>query len=129
MQSIILMQRDRYLRYINAKSFSISLKTLTTYKKDPVKVIEFRTPNGTSDYRLWLNYITFFSSFLNCVKTKCFDKELIDYKFENLTGLLQKDLFSIDEGNANELADMIFKDQVDKDNFKEQYFSQDRRLI
>ena len=122
-------KRDRYLRYINAKSFSISLKTLTTYKKDPVKVIEFRTPNGTSDYRLWLNYITFFSSFLNCVKTKCFDKELIDYKFENLTGLLQKDLFSIDEGNANELADMIFKDQVDKDNFKEQYFSQDRRLI
>lgn len=119
----------RYSRYINNKSYGVSLKTLTRSKENPIKVVEFRTPNGCSEYKLWLNYITFFSSFVTYLKSNKFDKEMIDYKFDNLVYQLDKDLFKIDEESANELSDMIFKDEIDRVNFKEQYFSQDRRLI
>lgn len=120
---------SRYLRYINNKSFGISLKTLTHDKKDSIKVIEFRTPNGTSEYKLWINYITFFSSFLKIIKSNKFDEEKINYKFEKLNFSKSSDLFKIDEELANELADMIFVDEIDKDNFKNQYFTEDKSLI
>lgn len=119
----------RYARYINARTYGIKLKTLTKNDKDSIKVIEFRTPKGCSDYRLWLNYITFYSSLLSYVKGSNFDKELIDYKFENMKFVPISEMTHIDEKSANELSDMIFLDDIDATNFKEQYFSVNRKLI
>ncbi len=119
---------DQYRRFIRTKTFGICLKTKTKSDNDKIRVVEFRTPNGSDDYRLWLNYITFFSSLLSYVKRDC-DTEFIDYKFEHLNFIPFHDMTKIDEKNALELSDLIFRDEVDAGNFKEQYFAVNRKLI
>lgn len=114
---------DSYCIFINNKSYALSLKTKTINEKDPIKVIEFRTPNGTSNYYLWMNYIIFFSSFLKCIEKKKYDKEYIDYLFNE--GCLVDSLNEynvIDEKKAIEFADLIYQDNIEKDYFYNQYF-------
>ena len=67
-------------------------------------VIEFRIPNGSMREEVWQNYINFFSKLLLACK-KELDIEKILYKINN------------NEHNSVELADLIFNDQIDKNNF------------
>lgn len=103
------------------KQESISLKlNKAKYKK---ALIEFRSPNSTDNIGLWQNYITLFYYMLKYVKDKNYDKEKIDYLFERC--YIKRDIESILEYNkikkAIELADMIFKEDIDKCLFLEQY--------
>lgn len=109
---------------INNKFFGLSLKTLTENKEDPIKVIEVRTPNGTDNFYLWMNYIIFFSSFLTCVKNGTYDTEYIDYVFNKITydGNDLEGLVKIDEKKAVEFANLIYIDEAEKECFYNQYF-------
>lgn len=114
---------NSYRPFINNKLFALSLKTKTQSKDDPIKVIEFRTPNGTSNFNLWMNYIVFFSAFLKCIEKNNFDKKYIDYLFRREKFMKTfDDYIAIDEIGANELANLIYQDEVEKDYFYSQYF-------
>ncbi len=67
-------------------------------------VIEFRMPNSTLNEEIWQNYINFFVKFLLACK-KELDIEKTIYKIEN------------NQHDAIELANYIFDEQIDKDNF------------
>lgn len=66
--------------------------------------IEFRLPNGTLKEEIWQNYINFFAKFMIACK-KELDVDKVLYKINH------------DDHNAVELADYIFEDNIDKDNF------------
>ena len=66
--------------------------------------IEFRIPNGSLEEEIWQNYINFFAKFLIAC-TKELDVEKTLYKIEKK------------EHNAVELADYVFNEEIDKENF------------
>ena len=114
---------DSYFRFINSKAYGLSLKTLTDNNRDPIKVIEFRTPNGTVDFNLWMNYIVFFSSLLTTIIDKKYDAEYIDYIFLGMNFFQSmEEMLKVDEKRAKELADLIFNCEEEKDIFYSQYF-------
>lgn len=121
------VKEDSYSQLINDKSLAISLKTKTKNDNDPIKVIEFRTPNGTSDFYLWMNYIVFFSSFLTCIKNKKYDREYIDYLFDIMEFKTVEDLIRIDEVKANEFAQLIYQSDIEKECFFKQYY--DKQIL
>ena len=67
-------------------------------------VIEFRIPNGTLSKEIWQNYINFFARFVLACRKKL-DKEKIYYKILN------------DEHDILDLANLIFEEETDKENF------------
>lgn len=121
--SMNFFKNDNYLVFKNNKSYALSMKTKTKSKNDPIKVIEFRTPNGTSNFYLWMNYIVFFSSFLKCIEKKRYDRKYIDYLFFRNKFLSSIDeCVTIDEKKAIDFANLIFQDEIEKDYFYYQYF-------
>lgn len=117
-----IRMEESYKNLINNKFFALSLKTKTRETKDPIKIVEFRTPNGTYHYDLWFNYITFFSAFLTYIKREDYDKEKIDYLFEHVKFFTcMQELETIDEKKALQLADFIFTNDEDKKIFYKQY--------
>lgn len=119
---------DKYKRFINTKTFGISLKTRTRNISDPLLLVEFRTPDGCDDYDIWMNYITFFSAFLTYVKGSNYDKSYIDYMFNKKYFITTDRLTDIDEVGALKLASMIYTNEEDKENFYKQYFSENKRV-
>lgn len=114
---------SKYERLINSKAFGLSLKTLTTNLYDPIKVVEFRTPNGTDNYDIWINYILFFSSLLIYVKSRQYEKDYIDYMFDRREIINDIDkLVEVNENKAKKLANSIFKNEVARAQFYDQYF-------
>ena len=66
--------------------------------------IEFRIPNGTLKEEIWQNYINFFARFLlACKKEMDVDKIVYNINHNNHSVL--------------DLADYVFEDNIDKDNF------------
>lgn len=111
-----------YQRLINNETMALSLKRKMKKKEGPIAMIEFRTPNGTYNYDLWFNYITFFSAFLTYIKSEVYDKEKMDYLFEHEPFLGHiRELEAIDEKKALQLADLIFTNEEDKNAFYKQY--------
>lgn len=117
------IKEESYVRLKNNKSLALSLKTLTENIKDSIKVIEFRTPNGTDNFYLWMNYIIFFSSFLTIIKNRKYDEEYINYLFyrESFAKTIN-DLVSVDEKKATEFANLIYQSEAEKECFYSQYF-------
>lgn len=117
------MSTNSYYRLINNKKYALSLKTLTRAKDDPIKVIEFRTSNGTVDFNLWMNYVVFFSSFMTMIRKRKYDKKIIDKSFSKLKLINSLDkLLEIDESKAREFADLIYISEDEKNRFYSQYF-------
>lgn len=80
---------------------------LNRFVKESITVgnrIEFRIPNGSLNEEIWQNYINFFTKFLLASK-KELDIEKTIYKIQNK------------EHSAVELANYIFDDDIDKENF------------
>ena len=100
-------------KFCNMKMYGLNLKT----KKN---LIEFRTPNGTASYELWFNYINTFYHLLNAVKSKKYDKELVnryinDFKDIRRDGhpLVRLD-YEIDMEKCLQFTNLIFDDELDK---------------
>ncbi len=86
------------------KNHDIGLTNFISTKFEVDNRIEFRIPNGTLKEEIWQNYINFFAKFLLACK-KELDLDKIVYK------ILHND------HNSVELADYVFGDNIDKDNF------------
>ena len=86
------------------KSHDIYICNDISKKVYPDNRIEFRIPNGTLEKEIWQNYINFFTKFL-IASTKELDVEKTIYKIEK------------NDHSAAELADYIFNEDVDKENF------------
>ena len=86
------------------KSHDISFFNFLGPNFDKDNRIEFRIPNGTLKEEIWQNYINFFAKFLiACRKELDVDKTI--YFIKN------------NEHSVLGLADYIFEDNIDKDNF------------
>lgn len=116
------------LYFQNAKRYGINFKT-------DVKLIEFRTPNGTIDYSLWFNYINSFYFLLDAIKNKKFDmqkieKYILDYE-HNLSEKysLSYGDFEIELEKCLELIDILFTDDMDKIYFLNQYIGNSKEII
>lgn len=111
------LDADEYLEtFTNTKRYGIS------YKTKPKGLIEFRTPNATSNPILWQNYITFFYNLIMySLSNKCSEKELDEYidKFCKLYLLEYYENPHIEK--ANSLANKIYRNQTDKVYFMQQY--------
>ena len=70
--------------------------------------IEFRIPNGTLDPSIFQNYINFFAKFI--IACKNIDREEIIYKIKK------------NKNSLNDLLDFTFDNELDKENFKIQYY-------
>ena len=86
------------------KKHDVSFYNFKKFDYDLDNRIEFRIPNATLKEEIWQNYINFFAKFMIACK-KELDVENILYKINN------------NQHNALELADYIFEDNIDKDNF------------
>lgn len=101
----------RKVNYILNLSYALFDKSHDIYicndikkKVYPDNRIEFRIPNGTLEKEIWQNYINFFTKFLIAC-TKELDVEKTIYKIEK------------NDHSASELADYIFNEDIDKENF------------
>ena len=116
------------LYFQNAKRYGINYKTYD-------KLIEFRTPNGTVDYSLWLNYINSFYFLLDAIKNKKFDMEkiekyILDYENNlNERYSLSYGDFEIELEKCLELIDILFTDDMDKIYFLKQYIGNSKDVI
>lgn len=115
----VLQMEDEELcieRFSNKKSYAIAFKTI---EKD---LIEFRTPNGTSNPILWQNYITLFyyllTLSLNNKNNICEINEYID-RFSTIH--LLETYKKIDEQKALDFSQLLFKKQTDQTYFMHQY--------
>lgn len=112
---------ETILSIMTDKQDSITFKRSSC--KYPKDLIEFRSPNGTIDIELWQNYITIFYYMLRHIKTDKYDKELINHYFDKF--FIKRDIKSIlDYPNirkAEELAEYIFEDEIDKKMLIKQY--------
>lgn len=89
---------------ISTKFYDIHVRTPVKNKIMFNNVIEFRIPNGTLDEEIWQNYINFFARFILASK-KELDEEKLIYKINKK------------QSNAVELADFVFDNDIDKENF------------
>lgn len=86
------------------KKHDISFYSFKKFEYDLDNKIEFRLPNATLKEEIWQNYINFFAKFMiACKKELDVDKTI--YKINH------------NEHSALELADYIFEDNIDKENF------------
>lgn len=86
------------------KTYDISLNNFSSAKYEDGNRIEFRIPNGTLKEEIWQNNINFFAKFLLACR-KELDIDHVIYKINH------------NEHSAIELADYVFEDNIDKDNF------------
>lgn len=113
----------KFFRDYNFGKFGgINFKNYKGYERDHGNTIEIRCPNGTIDPVIWQNNINFFIKFLEYATTDEFDEEYIDYLLQNKDPIDYGNIYDmIDVNGAIELADLIFKDRVDKIMFLKQY--------
>lgn len=111
----------KVLEALEGKRKSISFKLQRPKYK--TQLIEFRSPNGTDEVRLWQNYITLFYYLLYYSKRKDYDEAKIENYFEK--AFVRRNIESIVEyekiDKAHELANLIFTNEEDKDFFVKQY--------
>lgn len=103
-------------RFENQKRYGISFKTS---KKD---LIEFRTPNGTSNPILWQNYITLFYYLIMATIYKRYNKQEIESYISSYSKINILESYELPrEEKALKLSRQIFPHQTDRINFLHQY--------
>lgn len=99
------------------RNYSINFLNLTRMRMDTT---EFRIPNGTLDYNIWFNNITFFSNLIEYAKKMNYEES--EYTFEEIkNGNKIEKYLTINEKKALELVNKIYNSNNDKENFMKQY--------
>lgn len=92
------------------------------FKNKPKDLIEFRTPNMTSNIVLWQNYITFFYYLLMHSNSNRYNKEEIDRYINIFSKINILENYELEKKQkAYHLSKMIFPHSVDQINFMRQY--------
>lgn len=90
--------------------------------KEKQDLIEFRTPNATSNPILWQNYITAFYYLLKAVTSNKYNKKEIDRYIEEFSTIYILEKYKHPNiEKAIEFSDLIFDRQIDKTYFLHQY--------
>ena len=87
------------------------------------ETIEFRCPNSSLDPVIWQNNVNFFAHLLDKANNVEIDEEKIQYILRYYTDKHKNvaDYTKIDLNNANELANIVFDNEIDKLYFLRQY--------
>lgn len=143
LKNIMLDEKDSksiQYQFQNRKKYSVNFKTDKQYLINnidivncleqlptvPVKIIEFRTPNGTVNPLLWQNYINIFYHILKYVGGNSFDVDRVEYNWLHTThSTYMKDYVKMNIGRAIEFANLIFQEDNDKIYFLKQYIGDD----
>ena len=108
-----------------ALNFENYMKVYKGIKKDK-NTIEIRCPNGSLDPIIWQNNVNFFIKLINYAVSDKFDEEKIKYYINNnhysdILSMSFNTYSNINMDKANILANLIFKGDIDKYYFMEQY--------
>ena len=104
--------------FLNNKRDAISLKSdKDKYRK---MVLEYRSINGTLDFDEIMDYITFF--YYLTISYRHIDREKIDNLLSHLSPMIYLDSYMLKrEKKAEELANLIFSKEKDKNLFLSRY--------
>lgn len=87
--------------------------------------IEFRCPNGTINPIVWQNNVNFFTKFLLYCASCKYDDELVNHKLKAYADCDNAEFITLSNnvylGEALELSDLIFTNNLDKIYFLKQY--------
>ena len=104
--------------FSNQKRYGIAFKYLSK------NLIEFRTPNMTSDPIYWQNYINTFYHLLSCSVKSKYDKQEVDRYIEEYSKIFILESYEMQrEEKAKKFVKTIFESTVDKSNFMHQYLN------
>lgn len=104
------------------------------FKNRPIRLIEFRLPNGTNEYTLWFNYINAFYNLLKAAKEKRIPEKDLDAllmkmkEHYNTNYQYQYKQFPVKEDLASDFAYTIFDDKEDGIYFLQQYLGEEKEL-
>ena len=102
--------------FTNQKRYGITFKDID---KD---LIEFRTPNMTSDPIYWQNYINTFYHLLKCAASPRYDKDEVDKYIDAYSRIYILESYEmLREEKAKKFVKTIFNSNVDKSQFMHQY--------
>ena len=104
------------------EAFSNQKRYGIAFKNSPKDLIEFRTPNMTSDPIYWQNYINTFYHLLNASIKFRYDKREVDRYIEEYSKIYILESYEIlKEEKAKKFVKTIFDSTIDKSNFMHQY--------
>lgn len=102
--------------FTNQKRYGIS------FKDSPKDLIEFRTPNMTSNPIYWQNYINTFYHLLSCSVKSKYDKNEVEKYIDEYSKIYILESYEIKrEDKAKKFVKTIFDSNIDKSNFMHQY--------
>jgi len=104
------------------ESFQNNKRYGLSFKNNPKKLIEFRSPNMTNNPILWQNYITFFYYLLDFASKKDYSLREIDKYIEEFNKAYLLDNYSLEKKEkAISLTKKIFPHKIDQIYFLHQY--------
>lgn len=111
--------KDAVVEYFSDKKrYGINFKTI---KKD---LIEFRTPNATSNPILWQNYITLFYYLVKLSTSNKYNKKEIDKYIDEFSKIYILESYEKEKKEkALELSNLIFNNKIDQLYFMHQYLN------
>ena len=119
---IMLMKDGKGIYEYIIESLTNNKKHGITFKNNIANLIEFRTPNGTSNPVLWQNYITtFYYLIMYSKSSKCKETELNQYIENFYKWYLLEYYDQLREKKACELSKKLFNNPVDQNYFIHQY--------
>lgn len=99
------------------RNYSVNFLNLTRMRIDTT---EFRIPNGTIDYNIWFNNVTFFSNLIEYAKRMSNEERLYIFnEIKNYNNV--ENYLTINKVKALELVNKIYKVSDDKKKFMKQY--------
>lgn len=102
--------------------FSNNKRYGVVFKNKEQDLIEFRTPNMTSNPMLWQNYITTFYYLLKYASTNRHNKKELDEYIDKFCKIYILENYSLEKKEkALSFAEKVFPNQVDRINFMHQY--------
>jgi len=97
------------------------------FKSEKKDLIEFRTPNMTSNITLWQNYITTFYYLIECAYKHKFNSKVVENYIDNFQNLQVLESYEkIKKQKALIFCQSIFKNSTDRYSFMHQYLGKDK---
>lgn len=112
--------------FSNTKRYGI------VFKNDDKNLIEFRTPNATSNPILWQNYITAFYYLLKFSTSNKYDMKKVDQYIDEFCNVYLLEEYELEQKEkALTFSNMIFPHYIDRINFMHQYLgnNSEKKLI
>ena len=103
-------------------NFSGRKRYAVEFKTKNQDLIEFRSPNMTSNPILWQNYINTFYNMLVAASDGKYNKEAVEQYIKNVNKMYLLENYELEKKEkALEFCDIIFQHSIDKNNFMHQY--------